>query len=89
MSTKANCPQCQCEIRIPSDYGGRSVKCPQCLQRFLVPLVTTSAPSFETLVQQALSDEETQAREVVCANCETKQLPGPYCVHCRAPLPAE
>ncbi len=36
MPAEATCPHCQLKLRVPADYAGRSVKCPQCQQRFIV-----------------------------------------------------
>jgi uncharacterized CHY-type Zn-finger protein len=36
MPAEAKCPYCQLKLRVPNDYGGKSVKCPQCQQRFIV-----------------------------------------------------
>lgn len=38
MPAEAVCPHCQLKLRVPADYGGRTVKCPQCQQRFVVML---------------------------------------------------
>jgi hypothetical protein len=43
MPAKAICPHCQLSLKVPSDYAGKSVKCPQCQQRFIVS--TSDAPA--------------------------------------------
>ena len=50
MPAQATCPRCELTIRVPVDYAGKSVKCPQCQQRFVVGgarAPETVAPSVE------------------------------------------
>ncbi len=44
MFAQATCPHCELSIRVPIDYADRSVKCPQCEQRFTVGTGSVSAP---------------------------------------------
>jgi hypothetical protein len=43
MPAEATCPHCQLTLRVPCDYSGKSVKCPQCQQRFIVALPAPAA----------------------------------------------
>ena len=62
MPAEAKCPRCQLTLRVPSNFGGQRVKCPQCQERFVVPLPPPQPPPsksaiFEGLVQDSLADE--------------------------------
>jgi hypothetical protein len=50
MPAEATCPHCHLTLRVPSDYGGKSVKCPQCQQRFTVAFAGPPAPAPSKLV---------------------------------------
>lgn len=64
MPAEAQCPRCQLTIRVPSNFGGQRVKCPQCQERFMVPLPPPQPPPsksaiFEDLVQDTLADDDS------------------------------
>lgn len=45
MPAEAVCPHCQLKLRVPANYAGRSVKCAQCQQRFVVQLLADATPA--------------------------------------------
>lgn len=97
MPAEARCPHCQLVLRVPSDYGGRSVKCPQCAQRFVVEFPGSTEPAllnqnappppdFESLVMSVLDEDEDEP--TVEAAAHVRRLSGPshfwHCPHCQA-----
>lgn len=76
MPAEATCPHCQLTLRIPSDYAGRSVKCPQCQQRFIVSMpgqaavavsqtplprpVVKSSGEFDDLIMSVLDADDEE-----------------------------
>jgi hypothetical protein len=55
MPAEATCPHCQLTLRVPCDYSGKSVKCPQCQQRFIVAVAAPAAPSAPAPAISALA----------------------------------
>lgn len=96
MPAKATCPHCQLELRVPSNYAGHSVKCPQCAERFVVELPpqeetsllsSASPPSdFESLVMSVLDEEENDNGPASDAHVQRLSGPSHYwrCPHCQA-----
>jgi uncharacterized CHY-type Zn-finger protein len=76
MPAEATCPHCQLTLRVPENYGGKSVKCPQCQRRFTVgapggalapppPAPVATAPksnsaAFDDLVLSMLDEDEEE-----------------------------
>lgn len=93
MPAKTTCPNCQLSIRVPVDYAGRSIKCPQCNQRFPVPgerptppPAATPAPTFDDLVLKSLDDDEpVVATPVETARARVLSGAAQYwcCPHCK------
>lgn len=90
MPAEAKCPHCQLSLRVPSDYAGKSVKCPQCQQRFVVggsapgakPTITAPAATpqkppgeFEELIMSVLNEGEED--EAAAADAHVEKVKGP------------
>ena len=72
---ETQCPYCKAVQKIPPEYQGKEVKCPECKQRF-------SAVKFETDVisrsehPERGSKPKTQAGPIKCPQCGSAQITG-------------
>ena len=100
MPAEVVCSHCQLKLRVPADYGGRSVKCPQCQHRFIVQLPTTAVPPpapapvastkpvkvFDQLIMSVLDEDEQAASNA--GDAHVQSVPGPShfwrCAKCQA-----
>jgi hypothetical protein len=98
MPAKTTCPHCQLTLKVPSDYAGQSVKCPQCSERFIVEFPSVGEPShlgsgpptpdFESLVMSVLDEDEAETTDEVASHTHIERLSGPShfwrCPDCQA-----
>ncbi len=47
-SIKFNCPNCGLEMVVEEDYAGRNAKCPECNQKFVIPIIFTPVEASQT-----------------------------------------
>ena len=98
MPAEAICPHCQLKLRVPADYGGRSVKCAQCQQRFIVnlpgavpaavpaPLASQSTSTFDQLILSVLDEDDDAEADDIDAHVQKVAGPSHFwrCPRCTA-----